>query len=131
MSEMTLVALAYVLGVVGMAGVWLIPAHLWSILVTRRIGVELTTRPSDMVCLMTVLIVLAFGCFAAAATLPRVFQCLEDSTHCSANRAGGLVKLDVFGAAVVIVEAYWLVSRLILTWWHRHLANKSLQQDPG
>lgn len=112
--------LLYALALVGMAGVWLIPAHLWAIAVERRIGVPLVFRPSTLVVLITVLTTIALSLWVASDALPRVFQCLADSRHCSANRAGGLLFLSTFGSSVVLVETIWLVSRQVLAWQQRH-----------
>jgi hypothetical protein len=113
----------YALAVVGMAGVWLVPARLWTIVVKRQIGVPLSFQPTALVGAMPVLVTIAFSLWEASVVLPHVLQCLADSTrHCSANRAGGLVALSEFGFTVVIVEASWFFSRHILTVRHRQLS---------
>jgi hypothetical protein len=44
----------YALAVVGMAGVWLVPARLWTIVVKRKIGVPLSFQPTALVGAMPV-----------------------------------------------------------------------------
>ena len=119
MTETAIVSLLYILALVGMTGVWLIPTRLWSVVVTRRIGVSLTARPDSLIAATALLIATVFSCFVAAATLPGVLRCLENSMMCSANRAMGLLKLAAFGMSVVVVEGVWLGSRLVLGWRRR------------
>jgi hypothetical protein len=110
--ELFIKFIAYALGLVAMAGIWLVPARLCSIIallykVRSRIGVRIAAG--------TALVLGAIGLsgFIAADSLPRVFRCLWES-YCTANRAGGIINLDLFGASVILVEVAWLASRLLI-----------------
>jgi hypothetical protein len=100
----------YAFAALGMAGVWFIPARLWTIAVERRIGaLPLAFRPLNLLAATAVFITIAFSIWVGSGALPHVFHCLADSRHCSGNRADGLISLSAFGGSVALVEVTWLV----------------------
>lgn len=102
------------LGLVGMAGVLLVPMRIWSLAAKRQIcGIAITSRPT-IGATIVVAVALAWSLYLAAETLPVVFRCLYTS-RCTANLAGGLLNLALFGFSVAIVEALWHGSRLLLS----------------
>jgi hypothetical protein len=107
---------AHVLGIVGMAGVWLVPARLYSIIVERGIGSPHTSQFRRIVFAVPVLIAIAFSLFIAIDSIPRVLRCLWEQ-WCTATQGGGLFNLALFGATVLLVEAVRFVSRAILGRW--------------
>jgi len=111
----------YVLGVVGMAGVWLIPAHAWSLLLHRRVRHPLPSRPLGVLLAIVTLIPIALSLLVASWTIPRVFRCLSDMT-CGPNRASGLLSLAEFGAAVLVTEIVWQITGLLLARVQEHAA---------
>ncbi len=113
---MTIKATAHLLGLIGMAGVWLVPYRLWSVVVERRIGVPLTAQLPSLIAAATVLSSIGLSGFVAMDTLPRVFRCLWDG-WCSATRAGGLLNLGMFGTTVLLVEVTWHVSSAFWRRW--------------
>jgi hypothetical protein len=116
----TLIAiLAHILGLVGMAGVWLVPSRIWQLVVLRRIGGPLPRGRRYAVLVLIVAAALAFSIFVAADSLPRVFRCLWEG-WCTATRGGGLLNLAVFGAAVLLVEATWFAASSLLRRWGRN-----------
>jgi len=116
MDGMIIKAVAHVLGVIGMAGVWLVPARLYSIVVSRGIGSN--QERFKRVFAVPVLCAIAFSGFVAMDSMPRVFRCLWEQ-WCTATRGGGLFNLALFGASVLLEEAVWFVSRLFLARWNR------------
>jgi len=110
----TLVAtVAHILGLVGMAGVWLAPSRIWQLLVQRQIGSPLSRSRSSVVFVLIVLAAFALSVYVAADTLPRVFRCLW-TNWCTATRGGGLLNLAIFGVTVLVVEAAWFISSTFL-----------------
>lgn len=114
--ENAVTALVHILGLVGMAGVWLVPYRLCTLLFQRRIGVPLTTHSRHLFLSVVVLLALAFSLFVASDSLPRVFVCLWHG-WCTATQGGALFSLALFGLAVLVVETAWLVcSRFAARW---------------
>jgi len=110
----TLVAtVTHILGLVGMAGVWLVPSRIWQLLVLRQIGSPLSRGRSSIVFVLIVSAALAFSVYVAADTLPRVFRCLWEN-WCTATRGGGLLNLAIFGVTVLVLEAAWFISNIFL-----------------
>lgn len=114
--EIFIAAAAHILGLVGMAGVWLVPSRIWQLLVLRRIGGSLTGGIRSAVVVLVVSAALAFSIFVAADAMPRVFRCLWEG-WCTATRGGALLNLALFGVTVLLVEATWLVSGILLHRW--------------
>jgi hypothetical protein len=104
---------AHILGLVGMAGIWLVPSRIWQLLVLRKIGRPLSRSRSSIVFALIVSAALALSVYIATDTLPRVFRCLWES-RCTSNRAGGLLNLALFGITVLVVEVAWLISGIFL-----------------
>ena len=107
------VPIAIALGLMGMAGVYLVPMRLWHVCVLRRIRLPL--HKSWRVLLVLAPAVLAV--FVASRTMPRVFACLADG-RCTATRAGGLLNLAIFGVSVALVELGWLLAAVLWSRWH-------------
>jgi hypothetical protein len=101
------------LGLVGMAGVILVPMRIWSLVVKRQVGSALITPGPSVVAALVIAIAIAWSLYMAAETLPVVFRCLYTS-RCTANLAGGLLNLALFGFSVSIVEILWHGSRFLL-----------------
>ena len=95
---------ALILGFIGMAGVWLIPAHVWTLVYQHR-------SPRGLPMLVVLSVVLGVAALVGANTLPVVFRCLGES-RCTGTRAGALIFLDIFGVSVVVVECLWQAFRL-------------------
>ena len=110
--ESFLTSVAYTLGAVGMAGVALVPAHLWSLVVLRRVRSPLPRSMRGMLIAIVVFVPLASSIFVAARTMPRVFGCLSDM-RCGPNRAGGLLALAAFGSSVVLAEVIWQMAAVV------------------
>jgi hypothetical protein len=94
-----------------MAGVWLIPAHAWTLAYQHRSVSERHRSSYGLVVLVALSIVLGVAAFVGVNTLPVVFRCLYES-RCTGTRAGALIFLDIFGVAVVVVELLWQALRL-------------------
>ena len=99
---------ADLLGLVGMAGTYLVPARIFGLLkrIVLRIGNPASVE--DFLLVWNFLLI-AFALAIGMLELPRVFVCLWGET-CSASRAGGLLHLAEFGAVVAIVELIWRIS---------------------
>ena len=109
----------YVLGVVGMAGIWLVPAHAWSLLVLRRVRHPVPYRPLGILLGIVTFVPIAIALFVASWTIPRVFRCLSDMV-CGPNRASGLLSLAMFGACVLLAEVVWQITALLLARVREH-----------
>lgn len=109
---------AHALGIVGMAGVWLVPARLYSIIVELGRGSPRTSQSRRIAFAVPVLIAIAFSGSIAMDSMPRVFRCLWEQ-WCTATRGGGLFNLALFGISVLLVEAVRYVSRALLVRWGR------------
>jgi hypothetical protein len=120
MGTVIIVAL-YVLGLVGMAGVWLIPKRAWSLLLQRRVRHPLPARPLGVLLAIVAFIPIALSLFVASWTIPRVFRCLSDMT-CGPNRASGLLSLAMFGAVVLVTEIVWQITSFLLARLQKHAA---------
>src|SRR6266478_4484384 len=94
-----------------MAGVWLIPARAWSIVVRREVGAPLRASVAGAIVGAVLFAAICLSAFIASDTLPRVFRCLWEAS-CTATRGGALFQLALFGISVLIVESLWFVSRL-------------------
>jgi len=103
---------AHVLGVAGMAGIWLVPSRLWQMLSTLRRGLRGDLDGWQWVCTLIVLASLGFSVFVGLSALPRVFRCLWEG-WCTATRSGALLQLALFGATVIMVEVVHLCCRLL------------------
>ncbi|HKW93890.1 MAG TPA: hypothetical protein VJX92_18505 [Methylomirabilota bacterium] len=117
----TITVSMYVLGVVGMAGMWLIPARAWSLLVLRRVRHPLPHRPLGVLFAIVTFIPIAISLLVASWAIPRVFRCLSDMV-CGPNRASGLLSLAVFGASVLLAEVVWQIAALLLARVREHAA---------
>jgi hypothetical protein len=102
---------AHVLGVIGMAGVWLIPAHAWTLINQGGASVQRQRSTYGVVMLVLLSAVLGVAVFAGAIALPVVFRCLYES-RCTGSRGGSLFFLDLFGVCVVLAEVIWQAARL-------------------
>ncbi len=112
--EGLLIVAVYLLSAVGMAGVWLVPAHLWSLLVSRRIRHPLPRAPRGILIGLLAGIPLAVSIVIGAFTIPRVFRCLSDPLmRCGPNRAGGLLALAAFGFSVLLAEVVWQIAAVL------------------
>ena len=107
----------YALAIAGMAGVCLVPMRFWSLI--RRIRAGSVQRESLLVRLTDLLLgaSVALSVCVAWDNMPVVFRCLGQS-ECTANRAGALLRLAVFGFTVVVVEVLWLVRRIAISKSH-------------
>jgi hypothetical protein len=112
---------AHLFGLVGMAGVWLVPSRLWHLFVLRRIGTPLQRNSLSAALAITVLVAIACSVYVACGTLPRVFRCLWEG-WCTAARGGGLFNLAMFGATVLLVEATWFSCRILSRRWSGNAA---------
>jgi hypothetical protein len=110
---------AHVLGITAMAGVWLVPAHLWT-LINR--GGPVTGRQNSRAgiwILIVLSVALSVAAFLGIIALQRVFGCLYES-RCTGSRGGTLITLDVFGISVLLAEILWQGARLHgIRWRHR------------
>lgn len=111
----------YTLGLVGMAGVCLIPARAWSLISQRRVRYPLPARPLGVLLAIVAFIPIALSVFVASWTIPRVFRCLTDMA-CGPNRATGLLNLAIFGAMVLVTELVWQITSLLLARVQKHAA---------
>ena len=118
--ESAIKILAHIFGLIGMAGVWLVPARVWSLAVRRRVGAPLQRSAAGLVVLTIVSVALVLSMVVAADALPRVLRCLWES-RCTATRGGALFELGLFGLSVVVVEVAWLAGQL-------HLARKQRER---
>ena len=107
--ETLLTGAAFALGATGMAGVALVPAHLWSLVVLRRVRSPLPPGTRGILIAIIAFVPLASAVFVAASTMPRVFGCLSDM-RCGPNRAGGLLALAAFGLSVGLAEVIWQIA---------------------
>lgn len=121
---------AHALGLLGMAGVALVPMRLWSVVVLRRVKFPLNKTRHGYFVASLVLIPIAGSFIAAYDTMPRVFLCLWDM-RCGANRAGGLLNLALFGFSVSVVEMAWLLAKFLWARWYSLSPNNSLQRTPS
>ena len=112
--ETTIAIAAHILGLIGMAGVWLVPARLWSVTILRRIGTPLSADPLSVALAFVVLLSIAISAYVALDSLPRVFRCLWEG-WCTATRGGALFNLALFGLTVLLVEATWAICRSLLS----------------
>ena len=110
--ETVVAIVVHLLGLVGMAGVWLVPSRLWQLFVLRSIGIPLKRNSHSVFLAISVSAVIAFSVYVASDTLPRVFRCLWEG-WCTAARGGGLFNLALFGATVLLVEATLFSCRLL------------------
>lgn len=94
----------------------LIPMHLWSIAIERRIKYPLDLSRRSYLVVALVLLPILFSIWLGSCTLPKVFLCLL-KMQCGANRAGGLINLAVFGVSVLLVEVFWLLAKLLWSKW--------------
>jgi len=108
---------AHFFGVVGMAGVWLVPSRFWELFVVRRVGLPLNRNARSASLAIMVFTAILFSLFVALETLPRVFRCLWEG-WCTSTRGGGLLNLAVFGVTVLMVEATWLACSALARRWH-------------
>src|SRR5262245_27292496 len=97
------------LGVLGAAGVALVPFRAWNLAVRRRIGEPPSLRPAHLAFAALPAVALLFAVYVGVDALPKVYRCLLDSSRCSANRAGGMINLATFGFAVAVLEVAWLL----------------------
>jgi hypothetical protein len=104
--EMTVAILGYVLGIAGMAGVWLVPSRIWQLVVLHRVGQPLVRTTLSTAVGLSVAAVLLVAILVAATSLPLVFRCLWGEA-CGPSRGSGLIRLVFFGVAVVAVELIW------------------------
>jgi hypothetical protein len=104
-------AILYVVGLVGMAGVWLVPSQTVSTIFRCKNSAGKARKPAFVLALIF-LTAATISLYVAWQTMPRVFQCLGES-RCSASKAGGLLNLAAFGVSVILVEAIWLVDRAV------------------
>lgn len=118
LTEQAIKVLLHCLGLVGMAGVYLVPARVWSVVVRRRIGPALAASSRAYVVTSIVLVPAVFAIFVGSETIPRVFACLWDM-KCTANRAGGLINLAAFGASVLILEVAWALAKALWSRWNK------------
>jgi hypothetical protein len=117
----TITVSLYALGLVGMAGIWLIPARAWSLLALRRVRHPLPYRPLGLLLAIVTFVPIAISLFVASWTIPRVFRCLSDMV-CGPNRASGLLSLAAFGACVLLAEVVWQIIALLLARVREHAA---------
>lgn len=112
-----IIPLLYIFGVLGMLGVSLIPMHLWSIAIERKIKypLDLSRRSGFVVTL--VLLPILFSTWFGSYMLPKVFLCLLEM-QCGPNRAAGLINLAMFGVSVLAVEIFWLLAKILWSKWH-------------
>src|SRR5262249_21391466 len=103
----------YALGLVGMAGGWLIPAHAWSLVFRRCVRRPLPSRPVGGVLAIVAFLPIVFSLLLAAPTLPRVFRS-PSAAVCGPHRATGLLLTARFGAAVLVTEIVWQIAGLLL-----------------
>jgi len=103
----------YVLAVIGMAGVWLIPARAWSLLWQRRVRHPLPSRPLGFVLAIVAFTPIAMSLFMASWLIPRVLRCLS-GLECGPNTAFGLLLLAEFGAMVLVTEIVWRITGFVL-----------------
>jgi hypothetical protein len=105
--EATIHYLAIALGLVGMAGVWLVPYR--GILAVKSLS---RGHGFSLVASVIALTLVSMAAWVAADTLPRVFRCLWERS-CTGTRGGGLFQLALFGLAATVVELVWQVLRAI------------------
>lgn len=106
----TIAIAAHLLGLLGMAGVWLVPRRTWMLVLLFRRGFPGQARRRIFWVALVMLAALGVSLLVGASPLPRVFRCLWDG-WCTANRGGGLLNLALFGVSVLVVEACWLFCR--------------------
>ena len=116
--ETTVKIAAHLLGLVGMAGVWLVPSRLWSVVVLRKIGAPLAVSTRSVLLAVAALLAIAFSMYVALDSLPRVFRCLWEE-QCTATRGGGLFNLALYGLTVLLVETTWFVCRSLWSHWSK------------
>jgi hypothetical protein len=101
---------ALVLGVVGALGVTLVPMRAWQLVVKRRLYAASLSQRQNVALFFFPALALLFAVWLGCNALPRVYGCLLDSTHCSGNRSGGLIRLAEFGVGVACLEVCWWAS---------------------
>jgi hypothetical protein len=111
--ETWLPILMHGLGLVGMAGVLLVPMRIWSLVAKRQVAGIPIASGGSVVASFLVAVAIAWSLYMATETMPVVFRCLYTS-RCTANLAGGLLNLALFGFSVAIVEVLWLGSRILV-----------------
>ncbi len=110
--ETAIAIFAHVLGLVGMAGIWLVPSRmLAAVAMWKRTAIVPGNTPS-VVAACALFLAVAISAYIASDALPRVFRCLWEG-WCTATRGGGLLNLAFFGLTVLLVEATWLVCRTV------------------
>ena len=105
--------LMHALGLVGMAGVLLLPMRAWSLVARREVGGKPIAPGAPAIAAVVVSVAIAWSLYMAEETMPVVFGCLYAS-RCTATLSGGLLNLALFGFSVLVVELCWQVSRLVL-----------------
>ena len=109
----TLVAVvAHCLGLLGMAGVWLVPARVFHVVARLRHGTHAGTASTVAALLNSLALVFSF--IVASDALPRVFKCLW-SGWCTATRGGALLNLALFGLSVLVMELVWFGGRRFIS----------------
>jgi hypothetical protein len=102
------------LGLLGMAGVLLVPMRIWSLIVKRQVAGIPIASGGSIVATFLVAVAIFWSLYMAAETMPVVFRCLY-SSRCTSNLAGGLLNLALFGFSVAIVEVLWHGSRILVS----------------
>ena len=116
--DILITPLLCIFGVLGMVGISLIPMHLWSIAIERKIKYPLDLSRRSWFVVTLALLPILFSTLLGSYTLPKVFLCLLEM-QCGANRAGGLINLAVFGVSVLAVEIFWLLAKILWSKWYR------------
>lgn len=107
----------------GTLGFSLIPMHLWSIAMERKIKCPLNSSRYSYLVVSLVLIPICFSILLGTLTLPMVYICLLEM-RCGPNRAGGLINLAIFGVSVLVVEVFWTLAKYL--WSRRAMREVSL-----
>ena len=117
--ETFVTVVAHSLGLLGMAGVWLVPLRIFQLLLHRRVEYSLQRDKRSLVLTIAVSAAIAFSVYVGVDTLPRVFRCLWEG-WCTATRGGGLLHLAFFGATVALLETVRYLSSALARRWHRN-----------
>lgn len=118
----TLVAVgAHFFGLVGMAGVWLVPSRLVQLIFHRSTGFPLQRDKRSAALAIAVSLAMAISLFVAVDAMPRVFRCLWEG-WCTTTRGGGLLNLALFGVTVLLLEVTWHISSALTRRWYGNAA---------
>lgn len=110
--ELAVWLLLHGLALLGMAGVWLLPARVWSILRRGAFAGVMSPTKRDLAAALLCTVSVLLAASAGYGAIPRVLECLAQA-HCGPNRASGLFALAFFGAAVAQMEVTKWIAQMV------------------